>query len=287
VKPAPFDYHAPETVEEVIALLTEHGDDAKILAGGQSLVPLLALRLAAPTHLVDIGRVTALQGIGPRGEIRAGVTQRQAEQSTLLRARSPLLAEALPHIAHVQIRNRGTVCGSLAHADPAAELPAVMLALDAVMCVRGPRGMRQVVARDFFESYLETTIGPDELLTQVTVPLWPPDAGWSFQEISRRQGDFALVGCATLLRLDARGAIADARLAFTGVAPTPVRISEAELLLCGAEPGDELFAEVASVVSDALDPTSDVHADAAYRKHVAGVLTRRTLAAATERARAE
>lgn len=286
MKPAPFDYHAPDSIDEAVALLAQYGDDAKVLAGGQSLVPLLALRLAAPAHLVDIGRIASLQGIGSHGEIRAGVTQRQAEQSAALRTRSPLLVEALPYIAHTQIRNRGTVCGSLAHADPAAELPAVMLALDAVMCVLGPRGQRQIVARDFFESYLETTIGPDELLTQVTVPLWPTGAGWSFQEISRRQGDFALVGCAALLRLDSRGTIADARLAFTGVAPTPVRIDDAELLLVGAEPGSEPFAEAAATVSAALDPPDDIHADAAYRKHVAGVLTRRTLAAATERARA-
>ena len=286
MKPAPFTYHAPTDVEAVLALLAEHGDEAKVLAGGQSLVPILALRLAAPAHLVDIGGVSGLGAITANGVLRIGatVTQRVAERSPQVASWCPLLGEALPCIAHPQIRNRGTVCGSLAHADPAAELPAVMLAVDATMTIAGPAGgARAVPARDFFVSYLETAVQPDELLLRVDVPSWPSGAGWSFQEISRRQGDFALVGTATRLQLAADGTVADVRLAFTGVASTPVRIAAAEQALVGQRPDADAFAAAGAIVSGALEPPADVHATADYRRHVAGVLTRRTLARALER----
>jgi aerobic carbon-monoxide dehydrogenase medium subunit len=285
VKPAPFAYHRPATLDEALALLAEHGDEAKVLAGGQSLVPLLALRLAAPAHLVDIGGIAELATIARNGTlgIGAGVTQRTAERSDEVRAWSPLLAGALPHIAHPQIRNRGTVCGSLAHADPAGELPAVMLALEAEMVVRGAGGARVVPARDFFVSYLETAVGADEVLERVEVPAWPTGAGWSFQEISRRHGDFALVGAATIVRLGADGTIAEARLAFTGVAPTPVRVAAAEHALVGERPSPEVFAAAGDSVAAAFDPPGDVHATAGYRRQVAGVLARRSLTEAVGR----
>jgi aerobic carbon-monoxide dehydrogenase medium subunit len=285
VKPAPFLYHAPGTVDDALALLAEHGDEAKVLAGGQSLVPILALRLAAPAHLVDIGSVAGLDGIAANGVLGIGatVTQRRAEQSREVRSWCPLLGAALPCIAHPQIRNRGTVCGSLAHADPAAELPAVMLAVGATMTIAGPRGTRVVSAHEFFVSYLETAVAPDELLLRVDVPAWPTGTGWSFQEISRRQGDFALVGAATMLRLADDGTIADARLAFTGVASTPVRVAQAEAALVGQPPDADAFAAAGAIVADALEPPADVHATSDYRRHVGGVLTRRTLAESFER----
>ncbi|HEV8298949.1 MAG TPA: xanthine dehydrogenase family protein subunit M [Acidimicrobiales bacterium] len=287
MKPASFTYHAPDTVDEAVALLGELGDDAKVLAGGQSLVPILALRLAAPPHLVDIGRIAGLTGISRNGvlTIGAGVTQRIAERSADVTAWSPLLAEALPCIAHPQIRNRGTVCGSLAHADPAAELPAVMLALDASMTVRRATGTRVVPASAFFVSYLETVVQSDELLLDVQLPRWVEGAGWSFQEISRRQGDFALAGAATIVRLAADGTIVDARLCFTGVGATPVRVLEAERVLAGQPATPDAFAAAGAIVSSAVNPPDDVHATSSYRRHIAGVLTRRTLATAVDRAR--
>jgi carbon-monoxide dehydrogenase medium subunit len=288
LKPAPFTYHAPDTVEETVALLGQFGDESKVLAGGQSLVPILALRLASPAHLVDIGRVAGLDRLAANGTlgIGAAVTQRAVELSPVVAAWCPLLAEALPLIAHPQIRNRGTVCGSLAHADPAAELPAVMLALDAVMTVNGPRGARAVPASAVFVSYLETAVQPDELLVRVDIPPWPDGAGWSFQEISRRHGDFALAGTAALVQLDERGAVTDARLTFTGVSATPHRVVTAEQSLVGRVPDPDVLAEAAALVSANVEPPDDVHATAAYRRHVSGVLTRRTLSAAVDRARA-
>lgn len=285
MKPAPFTYHAPGTVDDALGLLAEHGDDAKVLAGGQSLVPILALRLAAPAHLIDIGGVAGLDRIDRNGVLSIGatVTQRRAERSTEVRRWCPLLADALPCIAHPQIRNRGTVCGSLAHADPAAELPAVMLAVGASMTIAGPGGIRAVPADEFFVSYLETAVGSDELLLQVDVAAWPVGAGWSFLEISRRQGDFALVGAATLLQLAGDGTIAEARLAFTGVASTPVRVAPAEAALVGQPPDADAFAAAGAIVADTFEPPADVHATSDYRRHVGGVLTRRTLTQALER----
>src|SRR6478736_489442 len=204
-----FTYHRPESLEEALALLAEH-DDVKVLAGGQSLIPLMALRLGAPEHLVDIARLPELADIRDDDgalAVGAGVTHAQAERSEQVEAAAPLLARALPQIGHQAIRNRGTVCGSLAHADPAAELPAVALALDATLAVTSPRGERTLTPAEFFQGYLSTALEPDELLTEVRLPAWPATATCAVLELSRRHGDFALVGIAAMVTLADDGTI--------------------------------------------------------------------------------
>ncbi|HEY1291518.1 MAG TPA: xanthine dehydrogenase family protein subunit M [Chloroflexota bacterium] len=290
MKPPPFEYHRPGSKAEALELLGALGDEAKVLAGGQSLLALLNLRLARPAHLVDINRLDgALSEIGeqPNGGLTFGalVRQRAAERSAAVRERSPLVAEALPHIGHHQIRNRGTVCGNLAHADPASELPAIALALEGEMVAESrARGQRTIQADDFFRGYLTTALEPDELLTEFRLPAWPSGAGWSFMEVSRRHGDYALVGVAAVVQLDANGTYTDARLAFTGAAPGPVRVRAAEAALEGAPISEDAINAAAERVGPAIDPVSDVHASAAYRRHVAAVLTRRALREAAGRA---
>lgn len=288
MKSPPFEYFAPSSVDEALALLHEHGDDAKVLAGGQSLIPILALRLAHPAVLVDIGGIVALGDIAANGmlTIGAGVTQRQAERSLTVTSTCPLLAETLPSIAHPQIRNRGTVGGSVAHADPAAELPAVMLALDAIMTIRGLTGTRTVAAADFFQSYLETAIAADELLIDIRVPVVAATgAGAAFQEISRRHGDFALAGAAARVELDSEGRVREARVVFCGVAATPVSADAVTSALVGRALDEATITEVSRLAAAELDPPSDVHATGAYRKHIAGVLASRTLTLANARAK--
>jgi aerobic carbon-monoxide dehydrogenase medium subunit len=289
VKSPPFDYLAPRSVDEALALLREHGDEAKVLAGGQSLIPILALRLAHPAVLIDIGGIETIGEIARNGAltIGAGVTQRRAERSAMVSSACPLLAATLPQIAHPQIRNRGTIGGSVAHADPAAELPAVMLALDAVMTIRGAAGARRVAAVDFFRSYLETAIAFDELLVEVRLPAVDASGvGSAFQEISRRHGDFALAGAATQVALDDEGRVRSARIAFCGVAATPVGADVATAALIGRVLDEATIAEIAQLAAADLDPPSDVHATGAYRKHIAGVLASRTLTVANAAARA-
>jgi carbon-monoxide dehydrogenase medium subunit len=281
-----FCYHRPATVEEALGLLAEYGSDAKVLAGGQSLVPLLALRLSHPEHLVDIGRVEGLDAIDDgRGgfTIGAGVSHAEVELSPMTGRAAPLVAAAMPHIGHRAIRNRGTVCGSLAHADPAAELPAVTLATDAELVVRSSGGERSILAADFYLGYLTSALDETELLTSVRFPAWPASTGWSVQEISRRHGDYALVGLAAALGLGGDGRVERAALSFFGAGATPVRVTEAERVLIGEHPDPAAFAEAADVVTKSIDPPGDNHATAAYRAHVAGVLTRRCLAEAHER----
>ncbi len=288
MKPPPFEYHAPESVAETLDVLRQLGDDAKVLAGGQSLVPLLNLRLARPAHLVDINAVRELSSIDTwDGGVSLGalVRQRAAERSDLIAQRCPLLAEALPLIGHPQIRNRGTIGGSLAHADPASELPAVAAALDAQFVVRRASGQRTIDADAFFVSFFTTSIEPDELLSEVRFPGWSSNAGWSFLEVSRRHGDFAMVGVASVVRLDSSGQFADVRLAYTGMAAAPSRARDAERHLVGQSPTASVFAEAAETAVRALDPQSDVHASAAYRRHVARALTKQALAQATQRAK--
>jgi carbon-monoxide dehydrogenase medium subunit len=284
-----FCYHRPATVEEAVGLLAEYGGDAKILAGGQSLVPLLALRLSHPEHLVDIGRIDGLAAFddGPAGfTVGAGARHADVELSPVTGRAAPLVAAAMPHIGHRAIRNRGTVCGSLAHADPAAELPAVTLAVDAELVVRSADGERSIPAADFFLGYLTTALDETELLTAVRFPPWPSSAGASVQEISRRHGDYALVGLAAVVSLGDGGRVERAALSFFGAGATPVRVAEAERVLVGEHPDPAAFAEAAEVVTKTIDPPGDNHATAAYRAHVAGVLTRRCLAEAVGRATA-
>jgi carbon-monoxide dehydrogenase medium subunit len=281
-----FRYHRPASVEEAVGLLAEYGSDAKVLAGGQSLIPLLALRLSHPEHLVDIGRVGGLDSVedGPGGfSVGAAVRHADVELSPVTGKAAPLVAAAMPHIGHRAIRNRGTVCGSLAHADPAAELPAVALATDAEFVVRSSTGERRIPAAEFFLGYLTSALGETEMLTAVHFPAWPARTGASVQEISRRHGDYALVGLAAVLGVDGAGKVERAALSFLGAGATPVRVPQAEALLIGERPDESAFAEAAAVVTKTIEPPADNHATAAYRAHVAGVLTKRCLAEALGR----
>jgi aerobic carbon-monoxide dehydrogenase medium subunit len=286
MKPPPFEYDAVASVEEAVSLLAEHGDEAKVLAGGQSLVPLLALRLARPAHLVDINGVAELTAHANGDGLTLGglVRQRVAERSDTVRAANPLVADAIGLIGHSAVRNRGTVGGSLAHADPAAELPAVLLALDGQVVARSARGTRTVGAADLFRGFLTTSLAPDELLTHVRLPAWAAATGWSFQEFSRRSGDFAIAGVATTLQLDHNGTIASVRIALAGMGPTPVRASKAEAALAGQAPSEEAWAAASQDAVAGLEPPSDVHGTAAYRRHLAAALTRRALRDAHTRA---
>lgn len=288
MKPIRFEYYDPDNIPEAIALLREHGPDAKLLAGGQSLVPLLNMRLARPTAIVDLNRVPGLDYIREEGSqiaIGALTRQRAIERSELVAAQQPLLHAATRLIAHPQIRNRGTAGGSLAHADPAAEYPAVALALDAQLRVLGPGGERTLAASDFFVTYLTTALEPDEVLVEVRVPVLPPRTGWSFQEVSRRHGDFALAGAAVTLTL-AGETCSSSRIVLFGVAPAPVRAVAAEAVITGERAGNGVFESAGRAAADAVEePLSDVHASAEYRRHLASVLARRAIAEAAARAR--
>jgi aerobic carbon-monoxide dehydrogenase medium subunit len=281
-----FDYEAPETVSEAVELLGEHLDEASVLAGGQSLIPLLALRLAHPAVLIDINGVDGLSGVSTTdGQVVIGAMTREyvAEESATVAVAVPLLAAALPLIGHEAIRSRGTIGGSLAHADPAAELPAVARALDAEFVVRSASGERVIAATDWFEGYLTTSRRPDELLVEVRFPAAGRGTGISFQEVARRHGDFAVVGLAASLTLS-DGAISDARLAFSGVSDVPVRAAGAEDLLVGERPSADLFDEAARRATEDIDPPADLHGSSDYRKKVAAALVRRGLRAAAENA---
>jgi carbon-monoxide dehydrogenase medium subunit len=258
-----------------------------VLAGGQSLIPLLALRLARPAVLIDINGVDELAGVSATdGRVAIGAITRDyvAEESETVAEAVPLLAAALPLIGHEAIRSRGTIGGSLAHADPAAELPAVARALDAEFVVRGPSGERVIPAAQWFEGYLTTSRRPDELLVEVRFPAAGPEMGTSFQEVARRHGDFAIVGLAASLVLSG-GVISDARLAFAGVSDVPVRAAAAEDLLVGERPSSELFDEAARCATEDLDPPADLHGSSDYRKTVAAAVVRRGLRAAADNAR--
>ena len=281
------EYEAPTTVAEAVDLLAEHGDEASVLAGGQSLIPLLALRLARPAVLIDINGIDELSGVSViDGRVAIGAVTREyvAEESGTVADALPLLAAALPLIGHEAIRSRGTIGGSLAHADPAAELPAVARALDAEFVVRGPSGMRVIPAAQWFEGYLTTARRPDELLVEVRFPAAGPDTGASFEEVARRHGDFAIVGLAASLVMSG-GVIGEARLAFAGVSDVPVRATAAEDLLAGQAPSAELFDEAARRATEDLDPPGDLHGSPDYRKTVAAAVVRRGLRAATDNAR--
>jgi carbon-monoxide dehydrogenase medium subunit len=287
MKLPPVGYEAPTTVSGAVELLAEHQDQASVLAGGQSLIPLLALRLARPAVLIDINGVAGLYGVSATdGQVAIGATTREyvAEESGIVAGTLPLLAAALPLIGHEAIRSRGTIGGSLAHADPAAELPAVARALDAEFVVRGPSGERVIPAAQWFEGYLTTARRGDELLVEVRFPAAGPDTGASFEEVARRHGDFAIVGLAASLVLSG-GVIGEARLAFAGVSDVPVRATAAEDLLAGERPSAELFDEAARRATEDLDPPADLHGSSDYRKTVAAAVVRRGLRAAADNAR--
>ena len=287
MKPPAFEYVAVASTEEAVAQLAAHGDDARLLAGGQSLMPILNMRLATPGRLVDLNRVRTLSYIVERAggvAIGAMTRQRTVERSEFVAAAVPLLAEALPWVGHTAIRNRGTIGGSLAHADPAAELPAVAVCLDARLTLRGPAGERTLAAREFFRGYLTTALAPTELLAEVWFPSALPGTGAAWIEFARRHGDYALVGVAAVVTLEG-STVRRASLAVTGVDGVPVRAVDAERLLIGAPLSAESMAAAAESVRRTLEPQDDIHATAAYRRHLAGILIVRALTRAGDRAR--
>lgn len=285
MKPAPFEYVAPRTLEQAVAALARGGEEAKVLAGGQSLIPLLNFRLARPTLLVDLNRIPDLAYVRSRkGGVALGAMTRQAtvERDRSLDASQPLLKEAIGWIGHAAIRSRGTIGGSLAHADPAAELPAVAMCLDARLRVVGPRGSRDIAAEHFFEGYLTTVLEPDEILEEIWLPPLAPGTGQAWVEFARRHGDFALVGVAASLSVT-NGVVRNARIVLTGVGGKPVRAREAETLLLGGSVLERVGA-AADAARTAIEPDADIHASKEYRSHLAGVLTERAIRLANERA---
>jgi len=288
LKPAPFDYVAPRTVAEAVDNLARHGDDARILAGGQSLVRLMNTRLATPAVIVDINRVEGLDGIAvENGSVRIGALarQRESELSTVVRAEVPLLAEAGAHVGHPSVRRRGTVVGSIAFADPSAELPAALLALDGEAVVAGPDGERTVAAADLFAGAFRTSLGPGELITAVHIPRGAGGrTGAAWVEVARRQGDLPVCGAGAVVTLDDAGAISSARIALCGVGDRPVRATEVEEALTGAHPAEDAITAAADRAARDLRPPSDAHGSAAFRRHLAVVMTRRSVQRAAERA---
>ena len=285
MKPPPFDYHCPETLDEALALLAEHGEGAKVLAGGQSLVPMLNLRALHPAVLIDINRLPGLDHVALEdGELRIGALARHRAvlESSAVREAAPLMAEAYPYVSHGPIRNRGTLCGNLCHNDPASEMPAVTLASDAEMVLQSASGTRSVGAGDFFTGMLSTAARADELLVELRVPQAPAGQGAGFHEVSPRKGDFAYVAAGATMTLEG-GKCGAVRIVCAGVGDGPHRARAAEDALEGAAPGEDAFREAADAATEGLDPAEDFHADADYRRDLVRSLTRRALADAASR----
>jgi CO/xanthine dehydrogenase FAD-binding subunit len=286
LKPAPFKYLAAESAEEALAALEEYGGEAKILAGGQSLVPLMNLRLAAPSVLVDLNGVAELGGLRLNGALEVGAVTRQAavERSAEAAEIAPMLVDALRYVAHPAVRSRGTIGGTVAHADPAAEIPAVLLALGGEIVARGPGGERAIAADDFFVSYFTTTLDESEIVTHVRIPRPPDRLRWGFLEVARKHSDFALVGVALAADVGDAGECSSARIALFGVADRPVRARRAEEALVGRSLGDTgARGDAARLASEEIEPREDGHATREYRRNVAGVLVRRALEQAAAR----
>ncbi len=269
--------------------LAEYGDEAKILAGGQSLVPTMNFRLAQPAVLIDLNRVEELFYIKTENsaglKIGAMTRHQELEYSKLILEKSPLIRETMPHIAHPQIRNRGTIGGSLAHADPAAELPAVMLALDAEFLLRGQKAERTIAAKEFFLDLFFTALEPEELIVEITLPSLPKNSGWAFREIARRHGDFALVGVAAVVTLDQKSQCEQTRIVLMSVGNAPVEAVQAQQALIGQKPTPEAIRAAAETAAEKdIDPPGDMHASVDYRRHLAKVLTEQALTEAFERA---
>ena len=289
MKPAAFDYFAPKSIDEALALLREYGYAAKPLAGGQSLVPTMNFRLSQPGVLIDLNGIDELFFIREADDglrIGAMTRQRTVERSPLIQRRAPLIHETMPHIAHPQIRNRGTFGGSLAHADPASELPVLAVTLDARLRVQSSRSERWVDARDFYVDLFATDLQPDELLVEIAVPDLPPRTGWAFDEVARRHGDYAMAGAAATVTLAADGSIVAARLVYLSVGDYPTQAFQAEAALIGEQPTSAAIRAAAEIAAaQDIAPGSDIHASAAYRRHLAKVLAERVLARAVERAK--
>lgn len=285
MKPPPFRYHDPTTISEVIGILSSQ-EEVKLLAGGQSLMPMMSMRYVMPSHVVDLNRVEELSYIREDGDhLRMGAMtrQRDIEFSELVSGRSPLLHEAILHVGHRQTRNRGTLGGSLAHLDPSAELPLVATAFGATVRVQGARGLREIPMEKFPAAYMTPAIESDEVLTDVSFPLWPSGHGHAFTEYARRPGDFAIAAAAVMVTIDARNRIACASVCIGGVGKAPMRCNAAETLVVGEEAGERLFADAAETCRS-LDAMEDVFAPSWYRQHLAVVLVRRALSAACTRA---
>ena len=288
MKPAPFEYKAPDSIEETLTLLRDAGSDAKLLAGGQSLVPAMNFRVVQPNVLIDLNRVGELNYLRQENQdlhIGAMARERQLEFDTLIPKWFPLLAEAMPHVAHPQIRNRGTLGGSLANADPAAELPVIMLALGARLKARSASGERWVDAHDFFSGMFTTDLSPDEMLVEILLPAMRPYTGWSFMEVAPRAGDYALMGVAALVTLDENGVCKQARLVYLNAGDGPVDAKDAASILKGQMPGDDVIESAADSASQKeINPFGNIHASADFQRHLARVLTRKTLKQAITRA---
>lgn len=288
MKPAPFTYVRPETVDEAVRFLSEHGDEAKPISGGQSLMPMMNLRLVYLDYLVDIGRLPDLDTVtaASDGGLELGglVRHHQLLDDATVRERAPVLAEAAPLIGHPAVRRRGTVGGSLAHADPAAELPTAMLALDATIRTASTSGRREIPASEFFQSIFTTSLEPGEIVVGVRIPAPAPRTGWSVRELMRRHGDFAIVGVMAGLTAGENNRCEAARIVLFGVAETPYRAAEAEKSLRGESVTPEALAEAARLATASLEPPSDIHASGEYRKEAGRVYTERALTQAWERA---
>lgn len=287
MKPAPFDYRAPDTIDEVVELLAAHGGDAKIMAGGQSLTPMLNFRVVRPSLIVDVSRLIEFDYVRPRSDggltIGALTRHRVLETSALVASRFPVIPETMVHVAHLAIRNRGTIGGSLSHADPAAELPMISRLLDAQIVARSVRGERSIDSRDFFLGPLTNALEEDEMVIRVEAPGLPAGMGWCFQEFSRRAGDFALAAVGVLLEVH-DDTIHQARVAMMGVGDTPLRRAEAEEIMVGTSLSESVIAEVVRAACATLEPSLDLHASPELRRHLAGVLMERVLRKAWQRA---
>ncbi|WP_338811413.1 xanthine dehydrogenase family protein subunit M (plasmid) [Agrobacterium leguminum] len=289
MKPAQFDYNAPTTVEEAAAALAASAGDGKIIAGGQSLMPMINFRLVKPSILIDINRIRGLDTIefdGTRLKIGATVRHRMTATDALVARHLPIIHDAMHHVAHMTVRNRGTFCGSVAHADPAAEMPLMTRFLDGTIIAYSERGERRIPAANFFTGSLVNALEEDELVTAVEIDAMPEDAGWAFEEFARRHGDFALACFATTFRVE-DGAASGVRIGMMGVGETPLRLPEIEEIVEGSDLSEPVLDTVVERLANILTPNSDIHASADYRRHLAGVLAKRGLRAAWGRANGE
>ena len=288
MKPAAFDYQRAATLQHACELLNNAGEDSKILAGGQSLIPMMNFRLARPRILIDVSNIAERNLVSEETggiRVRATTVQRFVERAPVVKARLPLLYSAIQHIAHFQIRNKGTIGGNLANADPASELPAIALALDAEFDVISQGGQRQIPAAEFFVTYMTTSLAPNEIVSSILFAQPPANSGWGFHEVARRHGDYALAGSAAVITLDAAGKCSRARVVLFGLASTPIRAAAAEALLIGQVYSTALLSGAAHAIQEAIDPESDMHVTAEYRRSVAEVLTGRALEDAFRRAK--
>jgi len=285
--PAPFDYHRPSSLDEAIGLLKQHGEQAKVLSGGMSLLPTLKLRLGSFAHLVDINRIPGLDGIREEGgALRIGAMTRQAalERSELIRKKYPILADAVPLIADPLVRNRGTVGGNVANGDPANDEPAIMLALGATLVARGPKGERTIAASKFYTGLYETALARDEILTEIRIPVPPAKSGGAYQKLKRKTGDFAVAAVAVQVTLDAKGAVASCGIGLTNAGPTPLEATDAAKFLIGKTPDAKTIAEAAKMAAAKCNPSADHRGSVEYKKDMARVLAARALQTAFERA---